>query len=114
MGAVHGGFDTRTNGATVRAFKRGELDVLVGSIETVAEGLTLVQADMTIFVEKSFKPYRNEQAVMRIYRMGQQRPVTVRDYVTPNTVDRNKRKRIATKSDRAERMMTAAEFAALM
>lgn len=114
VGAVHGGFDTRTNGATVRAFKRGELDVLVGSIETVAEGLTLVQADMTIFVEKSFKPYRNEQAVMRIYRMGQQRPVTVRDYVTPNTVDRNKRKRIATKSDRAERMMTAAEFAALM
>lgn len=112
-GYVHGG-NKANAGDTIRAFKRGDLDVLVGSIETVAEGLTLTRADMAIFVEKSFKNYRNQQAVFRIHRMGQERPVTVRDYVAPNTVDFNKRKRVAEKADHAERTMTAADFTALL
>jgi hypothetical protein len=113
VGFIHGGNKTNA-GQTVRDFKAGKLDVLVGSIETVAEGLTLTRADMCIFVEKSFKNYRNEQAVYRIHRMGQENPVTIRDYVCPNSVDLNKRKRVAVKADRAERTMTAADFTALL
>lgn len=113
VGYVHGR-NKGEAGQIVRAFKQGRLDVLVGSIETVSEGLTLTNADMCIFVEKSFKPYRNEQALFRVHRMGQTNPVTIRDYVCPNTVDTGKRKRIATKQDRMDRMMTAAEFTSML
>lgn len=112
-GFIHGGNKAKA-GETGKAFKRGELDVLVGSIETVAEGLTLTQADMCIFVEKSFKPYRNEQAVYRVYRMGQAHPVTIRDYVTPDTVDAHKRVTLGVKTDRQQRVMTAAELTAML
>lgn len=113
VGYVHGG-NKASAGQTIRDFRAGKIDVLVGSIETVAEGLTLTRADMCIFVEKSFKPYRNQQALYRIHRMGQENPVTIRDYVTPNSVDLNKRKRVAVKEDRSTRTMTAADFTALL
>lgn len=103
----------------IRDFQEGRADVLVASIETVAEGLTLTQADMCIFVEKSFKPSRNEQAMRRIHRIGQTRPVSVLDYVAVTakggaTVDGAKREVLATKIDRAIRYMTAAQFARLL
>ena len=111
-GFVHGGVNNA--GEVVKAFKAGKLDVLVGSLETVSEGLTLTRADMAIFVEKSYKPSRNEQATRRVHRIGQTRPVTVLDYVTPNSVDANKRALLAEKTDQQMRALTAAQFAALL
>lgn len=111
-GFVHG--LSKDRGATVKAFKDGKLDVLVGSLETVSEGLTLTRADMAIFVEKSYKPSRNEQAMRRIHRIGQTRPVTVLDYVTPASLDSNKRVMLATKTDQQMRAMTAAQFTSLL
>lgn len=111
-GFVHGG--VRNSGATIRAFKEGKIDVLVGSLETVSEGLTLTRADMAIFVEKSYKPSRNEQAMRRVHRIGQTRPVTVLDYVTPQSVDANKRALLASKTDQQMRALTAAQFTALL
>jgi SNF2 family DNA or RNA helicase len=97
----------------VRHFQGGGLDVIVGSLEVVAEGLTLTAADMCIFVEKSYKPSRNVQAMRRIHRIGQDRPVTVRDYVTPGTVDERVRKLLAEKTDEQMRVLSAAQLAAL-
>lgn len=111
-GFVHGG--VQRSGEVVKAFKEGKLDVLVGSLETVSEGLTLTQADMAIFVEKSYKPSRNEQAMRRVHRIGQTRPVTVLDYVTPRSVDANKRVLLAEKTDQQMRALTAAQFTALL
>lgn len=111
---VHGGVGTRAAGAAIQSFRNGELDVLVGSLETVAEGHTLTVADMAIFVEQSWKAYRNEQALHRVHRMGQTRPVTIRRYITPGTVDERKEGIVASKSDEQIRTMTAAEFAALL
>lgn len=111
---VHGGVSTADQGRAVRAFKEGTLDVLVGSLETLAEGLTLTVADMAIFVEMSYKPSRNEQARFRVHRMGQTRPVTIKEYVTPGTVDENKRKLLATKTDRQMRVMTAHQMMELL
>lgn len=99
--------------AAVQAFQRGELDVLVGSLEVVAEGLTLTAADMCIFVEKSYKPSRNIQAMRRIHRLGQDRPVTVRDYVTPGTVDERVRQLLAEKTDEQMRVLSAAQLLAV-
>ena len=111
---VHGKVPTATAGAAIRRFTAGELDVLVGSLETVAEGMTLVAADMAIFVERSYKPYRNVQARRRIHRLGQTRPVTIREYVTPRTVDSGKTQLLETKTDRQMRMLSARDFAALL
>lgn len=98
----------------VEAFQAGELDVLVGSLETVSEGLTLTAADMIIFVEQSWKPSRNQQALRRVHRLGQTRPVLALDYVTPKSVDEGKRGLLATKQDRAMRVLTWGVVKALL
>ena len=113
-GVVRGGLTKRQQGAAVQAFKDGKLDVLVGSLETVAEGLQLTVADQAIFVETSYKSYRNEQAKNRVHRLGQTRPVTIRDYVTPATVDSNKRKLLQEKTEEQVRFLSAGEFKRLL
>lgn len=111
---VHGKVSANVAGNHIKRFKAGKLDVLVGSLETVAEGMTLVAADMAIFVERSYKPYRNVQARRRVHRLGQTRPVTIREYITPHTVDSGKTKLLETKTDRQMRMLSARDFAAIL
>lgn len=119
-GIIHGLVSKATRIERARAFQRGELDVLCGSLETISEGLNLQQrADMVIFLEKSFKPSRNEQALRRIHRLGQVHPVSALDYVSVlprggRTVDGAKRDLLATKTDLQMRVLTAAQFASLL
>lgn len=113
-GVVHGGCSPASNRAAVADFKAGRLDVLCASLEKLAEGATLVAADMMIMVERSYKPYRNEQALYRVHRLGQTRPVTVRRYITPGTCDAGKERLLRTKTDQQARMMTAAEWASTL
>lgn len=113
-GYIHGGVSDRDSGRLVRQFQSGQLDVLVGSLETLAEGLTLTRADMAIFVESSYKPSRNTQAKYRIHRLGQEHPCLIRHYRTPGTVDARKHELLAIKNDRQMRTLTAAQFAAML
>ena len=114
VGVVHGGVGRAKSGEVVKSFKRGEIDVLVGSLETMSEGLTLTEADVLIMVESSFKPSRNEQALHRIHRLGQTRPVTIKEYITPQSVDERKRKLLAEKTDEQLRLMSARDFAKII
>jgi SNF2 family DNA or RNA helicase len=114
VGAVRGGMTKKQQGDNIQAFKDGKLDVLVGSLETVAEGLQLTVADMAIFVETSYKPYRNEQARQRVHRLGQTRPVTILDYITPKTVDEKKRELLRTKTEEQIKYMSAGDFKRLL
>lgn len=114
VATVNGRTSKAQDAHSIAAFKAGQVDVLCASLEKVAEGVQLTAADMVIFVEKSYKPYRNEQALYRIHRLGQTRPCTALDYVTPNTVDARKRRLLATKTDRQMRYLSAAEFGALL
>jgi SNF2 family DNA or RNA helicase len=111
---VYGGQGRKRQGEAVRRFKDGKIDVLCGSLETLSEGLQLQVADMAIFVERSYKPSRNEQATRRIHRMGQERPVTILRYLTPDSVDMRKEKLLLTKTDRQMRVLTGADFKALL
>jgi superfamily II DNA or RNA helicase len=108
--AVHGGVSDTDKSLAIADFKAGKLDVLVGSLETLAEGLTLTVADTAIFVEMSYKPSRNEQARFRVHRMGQTRPVTIKEYVTIGSLDERKRRLLAQKTDQQMRVLTAAQF----
>ena len=112
--AVHGGVSETTKAQAVADFKAGKLDVLVGSLETLAEGLTLTVADTAIFVEMSYKPSRNEQARYRVHRMGQTRPVTIKEYVTVGSLDERKRVLLGQKTDQQMRVLTAAQFRELV
>lgn len=111
---IHGGVSQAEAGRRARAFQAGKIDVLVGSLETLAEGLTLTRADMAIFVESSYKPSRNTQAKYRIHRIGQEHPCVIRDYRTPGTVDTRKHQLLDTKNDRQMRVLSAKDFAALL
>lgn len=99
---------------TIRSFQAGQLDVLVGSLEVVAEGLTLTQADTVVFLEHSWRPSRNEQAMRRIHRLGQTRPVTAIHLVTKDTIDDRIQKVLATKTDEAMKAMRPRDLAALV
>ena len=115
---VHGGISRSVRGKAVQDFKDGKVDVLVGSLETIAEGLTLTQADMVIFLEQSYKPSRNQQALRRIHRLGQTRPCVALNYVCVTergnpTIDGGKRTLLQTKTDLQMRTLTAAQLLAV-
>lgn len=110
VGFIHGGTTDKQNAALVRDFKRGRIDVLAGSLETLSEGLTLTVASEAIFLERSYKPSRNTQATYRIYRMGQDKAVTIRRYITPRSIDSGKETLLNEKNDHQMRTLTAADY----
>lgn len=62
--------------------------VLVGVDKAGGEGLDLQEAaDVVIFAGKSWTPDTVEQCIARVYRQGQDRPVTVYSLTAPGTVD---------------------------
>lgn len=109
-GYIHGGTTDKQNAALVRDFKRGQIDVLAGSLETMSEGLTLTIANTAIMLERSFKPSRNTQATYRIYRLGQDKAVQIIRYLTPNSVDMGKEALLNAKNDHQMRTLTAADY----
>lgn len=107
---IHGGTPTQSAGEILRRWHNGMVDVLVGSIARLAEGLTLTEADCAIFVQESWQTYKNEQAMRRIHRMGQTHPVTILRYRTPASVDTARARLLALKTDQQIRHLTAAEM----
>lgn len=95
----------KQRGAIVQAFQAGEFEVLVGSLELIKEGLNLHRADHCIFVEHSWRPSTNEQAMRRIHRIGQDRPVTVTHLVTAKSFDSRMQTAIAGKTDQQVRAL---------
>ncbi|KAF5531726.1 hypothetical protein FMEXI_12872 [Fusarium mexicanum] len=61
--------------------------VLLISINTGAVGLTLTQANMVHIVEPQWNPAIEEQAIARVVRMGQKRPVTIFKYMTAGSIE---------------------------
>jgi SNF2 family DNA or RNA helicase len=113
-GVVHGGLGLADRNQTIEMFKTGQYDTLVGTLGTISEGLTLTEADTCIFVERSWRPSNNEQAMRRLHRIGQTRPVTVIHLVTRDSIDERMLAVLDKKDDQAVKMLSAAEFARLL
>ncbi|KAL6362689.1 hypothetical protein LRP88_03992 [Fusarium phalaenopsidis] len=64
-----------------------DIRVLLISINTGAVGLTLTRANMVHIVEPQWNPAIEEQAITRVVRMGQTRPVTVFKYIMAESVE---------------------------
>lgn len=108
--------------ANARAFQEGKGDVLVATIEALAEGVTVTRPNTMIFVEHSWRPSRNEQIMRRVHRIGQTRPVSVIHLLTRDSVDEVIRESLRAKkrtqkaiaaADRRLRQMSARDFLAI-
>lgn len=70
----------------VDSFQRGEIDYFVGTIGSCGVGINLTKACTVIINDYSWVPSRNEQAIARVYRYGQENKVVVYS-VTGGKVD---------------------------
>lgn len=82
--------DTQARTRMEDQFQAGEIQVLVGTIPAMGEGLTLTKADTGHFIERSWVPSKNEQAEDRLWRNGQQNAVLILIYEAEDTVDTDK------------------------
>jgi len=72
----------------IRRFKTDPAcQALLASMRVGAEGLTLTEANVVIFVNRWWNPSTNAQAVDRVVRIGQRKPVTVHYLTCMNTVE---------------------------
>jgi SNF2 family DNA or RNA helicase len=72
------------------AFQRGALDVLIGTIGAMKEGITLTSGHLQYWLTRSFVPAENEQGESREDRLGQQELVRVYIPQAVNTVATDK------------------------
>ena len=61
--------------------------VLLASLRVGGEGLTLTEANCVIFINRWWNPSTNSQAVDRVVRIGQHKPVTVHYLTCIDTVE---------------------------
>jgi SWI/SNF-related matrix-associated actin-dependent regulator 1 of chromatin subfamily A len=61
--------------------------VFIGQITAAGTGITLTAASLLVFVESSWVPGGNEQAAMRIHRIGQNDACEVLFATIPNSID---------------------------
>jgi SNF2 family DNA or RNA helicase len=71
----------------IKDFQAGSHRVFIGTISTLGESVNLHRAADAIRLDRSWNPAANEQAEDRLYRIGQDRPVTITDIVARDTVD---------------------------
>ena len=73
---------------SVERFKAGtDCWVLLASSRVAGEGLTLTEANRVIFINRWWNPSSNSQAVDRVVRIGQRKPVAVHYLTCENTVE---------------------------
>lgn len=84
---VISGRTRKTNSATIEAFQRADIDVLLCQIKSGGVGIDLYRAHHAIFYSMTFSSIDYEQALARLHRIGQNQPVTIWVLYAQNTVD---------------------------
>ncbi len=100
--------------AVAERFQQGEGTALVATIDAISEGLTLTRASRLVFVEKSYRPSRNQQAERRIWRLGQQHACLVVDLVTKDSIDARIRALLDRKTDIQMKALRPSDLLALL
>lgn len=85
----HGDLNADDRDATVTMFRQGHLDVIVGTLDSLSEGVDGLQelCANVIMVDRHWTPAKNDQAIGRLRRSGQLRKVTVYHVFAENTID---------------------------
>lgn len=89
--AIYNGDVSRDDRVKIEdAFQRGDIDVVVGTIDAMFQGITLTRGHLQYWVSRSVVPDVNEQGEARHDRLGQQSKVIVYIPQPPNTVSADK------------------------
>jgi SNF2 family DNA or RNA helicase len=74
--------------AAVERFQRNRYcPVFIGQLQAAGTGITLNAASDVVLVESSWVPGDNEQAIMRVHRIGQQNACIARIAHVPDSID---------------------------
>jgi SNF2 family DNA or RNA helicase len=90
VGIYTGDTDPSVRTSLEDQFQRGELDIMIGTLSAMKEGITLTAGSTAHFCSRSWVPAENEQAEDRLHRNGQHDPVTIYIYEVEDTVDTGK------------------------
>jgi SNF2 family DNA or RNA helicase len=115
-GLVHGGVPVGQRTSEIRAFQQGRTKTLCATLATIREGMTLHQAgcDQIIFLEHSWTPSHNEQAMRRIHRIGQENPVLVTHLIAKGSMDERVQTFLKAKTDTQMKALGIKEVRALV
>ncbi len=113
-GVIMGGVLQKKRDEMRRSFQAGNLSTIVGTLDTLSEGLTLTHSHVCLFIEHSWVPSVNSQGVDRLLRIGQEEPVTALDYWTENSLDQRMGRLLDMKTDQQMRALSARELAGLL
>jgi SNF2 family DNA or RNA helicase len=85
----HGGIELALRDRAVEEFRTGKLDVLVGTLASLGEGVDGLQnlCSQVMFLDRHWTHARNDQAIGRLRRSGQNRRVTVYHLMAEDTID---------------------------
>jgi SWI/SNF-related matrix-associated actin-dependent regulator of chromatin subfamily A-like protein 1 len=89
VATIHGGVPAKDRQAVIDRFNRDPtVNFFVGQLTAAGSSINLQDAcSSVVFVEGSWTPGDNEQAIARVYRRGQLNPVLVRYVYLPGSVD---------------------------
>lgn len=86
--SIRGGMSPKQRQTAIDSFQHNmDVQVFVMTLKTAAVGITLTAATSVVFLEPIQSQALRKQAVGRVCRIGQTRPITVTTLVTPNTID---------------------------
>lgn len=101
---------TTDRAGVIEAFRAGEADVFLISLKAGGFGLTLTEADYVFLLDPWWNPQAEEQAVDRVHRIGQDKPVMVYRLVSAGTIEE---KVMALKEKKADLFARVVEGASL-
>jgi SNF2 family DNA or RNA helicase len=89
--SIHGEISGPERQEAVRRLQEGEVDVLLATMATGGEGLTLTRASVVVFLERSYSLIQNRQAEDRLHRIGQLADqVQIVDLISLDTIDEDR------------------------
>ena len=85
---IHGGIDTKIRNKLISSFRNNSgKDILVTTPGVAREGLTLVEANYSIFFDRNFSLENYLQAQDRIYRISQKKECFIYKIIVKNSID---------------------------
>lgn len=85
---LYGGTDPDSKDRNVKKFQtQKSCRIFIGNIQAAGTTITLTAANQVMFVEQDWTPGHNAQAVMRVRRIGQTKPVFARYVGLENSFD---------------------------
>jgi transcription termination factor 2 len=83
----HGEMTMEERQANLREFRDGNNNIMLITIKCGGVGLNLVCANHIVIFEPQYSPFSEKQAIDRVYRIGQRKPVFVHRLYTKFTIE---------------------------